>query len=398
MKKIFSFLLSFLLLFSLILPTYASNGTENINTIDMSVSANVTIDTTPNVDGGVVTKNVVITKSVSSGTIPFNGFIKYTFPPPTDIVNEKRLFAEIVLDDNFTIISGHEYSLNFQWGYNISLPCYCTGILRFYSANGDILKEQELFISNGSKPYTLHDIDISFVPDTKDLTSGYRCEFVINILQNGYNSTNRSQSFFISPEISLTDKDDDSGWFQKILNKINDVWESIKAIPDKIGVKISELKESISVIITDLKDNLIEGIKSLFIPRDNYFNDKLTELKEFFEQKLGVLVLPVDLVIDVLKLYNNIGEGSGILHLNEFKIKDNVLFSARDINLKELISNFSQELYANSGVDLYDIYLAFVDVIILLAFVRLIKNKYDNMIGSRSVDIPNEINNERSSS
>ena len=378
-SKIISLILVFATIFCFSISAYAADGSENINTIDMNVSANVTIDTTPNVDGGVVTEDIEIQKSVVSGQLGFNGFIQYVFPTPTDVVNEKRLLAEVCLDDNFSIVSGHEYNLNFTWGYNINLSAYSCGLLRFYNNDGEIIKEQNLFVSNGIKPSTLCNVDISFIPDTKDLTSGYRCELVLIFVQGGNNSTSQAQRFYISPEIVLIDKDDDSGWFQKIINKINDVWESVKSIPDKIGNKINELKENISLVITDLKENLIDGIKNLFIPDEEYLSTKKEELKQFCIDHFGAVYQSLDFFIDFLKMLINISP-----------TEPKITFPAIDIPLFDKTYHLTDEVvYSFSWVNdkshflyyFYNFYRGFVTVLLFLTFIDYCRNKYAEVFG-----------------
>ena len=367
-SKIISLILVFSTFFCFAIPSYAADGTENINTIDMNVSANVTIDTTPNVDGGVITEDIEINKSVVSGTAYLNGFIQYVFPTPTDIVNERRLFAQIWLDDNFSIVSGHEYNLNFDWSYNIALSCFCMGALRFYDNNGDLLKEQFLFTSNGTNSSRIHNVDINFIPDTKDLSSGYRCELVLVFQQNGYNITTQSQRFYISPEIVLIDKDDDSGWFQKIINKINDVWESIKSLPEKIGVYISNIASDIG-----------EKIKDLFIPDEEYLQTKKEELELFCVEHFGAVYQSLDVFIDFLKMLINISP-----------TEPKITFPAIDIPLFDKTYHLTDEVvYSFSWVNdkshflyyLYSFYRGFATVLLFLPFVNYCRNKYAEVFG-----------------
>ena len=367
-SKIISLILVFATIFCFSISAYAADGSENINTIDMNVSANVTIDTTPNVDGGVVTEDIEIQKSVVSGQSGFNGFIQYVFPTPTDVVNERRLLAEVCLDDNFSIVSGHEYNLNFTWGYNINLSGYSCGLLRFYNNDGEIIKEQNLFVSNGIKPSTLYNVDISFIPDTKDLTSGYRCELVLIFVQGGYNSTSQAQRFYISPEIVLIDKDDDSGWFQKIINKINDVWESIKSLPDKIGAYIQQ-------IATDITD----GLKSLFIPEDGFFNEKMAEMELFLEEHFGILYTAPNILFTILKRLMTISPEEPSLTMPAIAF----MWQGEKITLTEPITIYFND-YISSGAVLetfYKFYRAFVSVSLILMFVNYAKNKYDYLFG-----------------
>lgn len=378
MKKILTIILVSCFLFNFSFSCFAADGTDSIKASDMDLTVEVSYsgDST----GTDVTADCETLIWNSTSYSQFNGFFTVKLPAS---IHSDSVSQFVLLSDNFKVTADHEYDLSFEFG---SFGNYTQGIfsvhLIYYDSIGTEIKNQTLYVSN-EIPNNPKSVDFSFKPDVSDIDGGYTCQLKFAFLNTGKQTSN--MYYCISEEINLIDKDDDSGWFQKILNKINDVWESIKSLPDKIGAFIQNIASDIS-----------EGLKELFIPSENYFNDKLSELQTFFDEKFGVFAFPFTLIISILELYNNVGNGTGILHLNEFSIGNNVFLEARDINLKELILNFSQELYVNSGIDLYEIYLAFIDVIILFAFVRLIKNKYDKMINNGSFDNTYDIMNESS--
>ena len=373
---------------ALSLSVSAADGSENINTIDMNVSANVTIDTTPNVDGGVVTEDIEIQKSVVSGQSGFNGFIQYVFPTPTDVVNERRLLAEVCLDDNFSIVSGHEYNLNFTWGYNINLSGYSCGLLRFYNNDGEIIKEQNLFVSNGIKPSTLYNVDISFIPDTKDLTSGYRCELVLIFVQGGYNSTSQAQRFYISPEIVLIDKDDDSGWFQKILDAIKAIPNNIKSFFtnlgdrisgffDDLGLKFDNMKESVVNAFVTLKDDLLGGLEALFIPADDYFDRKSDEMQQWGADHFGFLWELSDLLISTVQNLKGLLQDGYvfIFPAAEFDLNGEhyVLWEEYEVPVSQYIEDVSALKYA------YNTYLIVISGICGVALFNYARKTFDKV-------------------
>ena len=372
LQRVCSCLLLLGLLFAFPLNVNAADGSENINTIDMNVSANVTIDTTPNVDGGVVTEDIEIEKSVVNGVSGFNGYIQYVFPSPTDIINERRLFAEICLVDNFSIVSGHEYNLKFDWSYNINLPSFSIGLLRFYNNDGEIIKEQSLFVSNGSKASKHHNVDISFIPDTKDLTTGYRCELVIVFQQNGYNNTSQSQRFYLSPEIVLIDKDDDSGWFQKILNKINDVWESVKALPDKVGTYISSLGDRIDEAFQVVGDGIVDGIREAlqwaFVPSEEYLDGFADSWQSWFESHFGVFSQVTNFLVDMIGEFEDLFTGNYSFVFPEVSVP---IMDKNIVLIEEQTVDIAQWLEAGSfGARLYEIYTTCVWAIVIYCVMK----------------------------
>lgn len=72
---------------------------------------------------------------------------------------------------------------------------------------------------------------------------------------------------------------------KNIFSKIREIGENIANLPqniaDKIGNFFTDLKNSVSLCISNLKDNILNGLEYLFKPSDNNF----TEIQEIFDDK-----------------------------------------------------------------------------------------------------------------
>ena len=67
---------------------------------------------------------------------------------------------------------------------------------------------------------------------------------------------------------------------------------------------------------------IIEGLKSLFIPSDEYFKSWFDGMYQFFNDRLGFLMLPVDLLVRMVDIYTSAGSSSVGIPFPEFKWMD----------------------------------------------------------------------------
>ena len=92
------------------------------------------------------------------------------------------------------------------------------------------------------------------------------------------------------------------------------------------------LKEVLSYInpfsenffVYKLIDLLVNALKSLFIPRDDFFNTYFEELKTWFSDRLGFLSYPLELILDLLNRILNINLKSLIYQKTMFLILQNM--------------------------------------------------------------------------
>lgn len=86
-----------------------------------------------------------------------------------------------------------------------------------------------------------------------------------------------------------------------------------------------------------------------------------------------------DIIIEFGTHIANLSEGSGILHIPSISdpFYNIELIKEQDLNFKEIF---------NTGAigTIYNIYLSFVDVIIVIGLASLCKKKYDEIVGGNS--------------
>ena len=356
---------------SFALPASAADGTEPIDTSSMKITAHV-FESSEEID---ITDSLIIS---SSGASAFPDCLKIVYPLPENGVD--RVGISLLLNENFSINTEHEYNLSFDYGFSHGLPTLLQVALVYYDSSGSLVDEQIIITEEqfyGDKKYS---VDVDFKPVLpEEITGGYKCNFEIRFVQTGRNENSFMQRFFVSSEIDLMDKDDDSGWFQKIINKIEETISNIKQIPEKINQKLTELKESITNAFIELKENLIEGLKGLFVPSDGFFEEKKAELELFLEDHFGILWTAPNIMISTIEqlLTMSPEEPSITMPAIQFTWEDEL------ITLTEPMTVHFND-YIGEGTPLetfYNFYRVFVTIILIFLFINYCLKKYHYIFG-----------------
>lgn len=119
-------------------------------------------------------------------------------------------------------------------------------------------------------------------------------------------------------------------------------------------------------------DNIINALKSLFIPEDGYFSDYFNRLNDFFSEKLGFLYSPIDLFVEFLNAIQNASVGSDVgLVFPEIKWEDTVLIEKTTVNfdiVNEKMPDLQQKIYFVT------------DIIMVGAVIFLLEKKIDEVM------------------
>ena len=143
------------------------------------------------------------------------------------------------------------------------------------------------------------------------------------------------------------------------------IWETIKDILSYIN-PFSE-----NFFVYKLIELLLEAIKSLFIPSDDFFSTYFTDLKDWFSDRLGFLFYPFELIIDILNKILNIDFENPIFNIPDIHepFTNKKIISATTFNLNDLLTN-------NTLKTVHDIYLILLDAFIVFGLVNLFLRKY----------------------
>lgn len=122
--------------------------------------------------------------------------------------------------------------------------------------------------------------------------------------------------------------------------------------------------------------NLMDSVKSLFVPEDGYFSDFFTRLNDFFSDKLGMLYTPIDLFVKVVTSIKNakVVSGGSSLFFPELKWGDTVIIKTTDFNIRYQLT------YKFGMSELIDKVRFVNNIIMILAVVNLLRNKFKEIM------------------
>ena len=209
--------------------------------------------------------------------------------------------------------------------------------------------------------------------------TGFRLQFNFNVSENQGLET----KFPMRMEISYNDET--SGLLGGIIEIVRNIFDGIKNLPTNIANSIKgffdnvvnslvNLMNVLKNAITDLGTFIIDGLKSLFIPSDDYFQTYFNDLYDFFDEKLGILFFPFEIITSLLNKFLSITEGSGVINIPNVYVMDYLIIQATSFDLK---AAFTQILG-----NYYSLYYAFVDCIFIFIFINSIKRRLDNILES----------------
>ena len=297
--RLFSCLLCLGLLFAFPLNVSAADdGAINTRDLDFSASVNVTNSDSTDIVTYDVTDDITVDTTTAEAA---KGFVRYTFPSSKNF-STQRASADLVIFNGFKFNSNHEYNLKFNYAFNKPLAFTCRVYLRFTDNSGSVLKEQILFhhLHASNENNISHPVNVDFKLDTSGIASGYKCELIISFVQLGYNSSD-VQRFYVSPEIYLTDKDDDSGWFQKIIDAIHGIGDFFTDLGSRFELSLSGLGDAIDGFISDLSDDFSGFIDSLSSSISGDLDDQTEAQGGFFENLRLKLEAVGDLITDTFE-------------------------------------------------------------------------------------------------
>lgn len=157
--------------------------------------------------------------------------------------------------------------------------------------------------------------------------------------------------------------------------------DALRSMFNAIKNAITAIGNQISSAIEALGNFLIEGLKSLFIPSEGYFEGKANEMRTWLEEHLGLLVYPFTLVVDLADRVAGLQNGEPVVHVPEIAyIQDTekyVLIAEQDVNIYDQVNR--KQIF----LDIHKYYLMAMDAAIAMALVVLAWKKFDQITGGR---------------
>lgn len=154
--------------------------------------------------------------------------------------------------------------------------------------------------------------------------------------------------------------------------------DSIVDNENKNHAEAEESRKNIFQSILDLPGKLLDMLKSLFIPDDDFFKNKFNTLLDSITSKLGFLGYPFVLVADTLDFFLTIEDtGSYVISWPDVKVpnfEQHVIIKSGSFDLATLLDN-QAILYA------HNLYFVFINALLILSFCKLCNNVYARIFG-----------------
>ena len=164
-----------------------------------------------------------------------------------------------------------------------------------------------------------------------------------------------------------------AGEFTNLYNKMNQQHqESINKVDEQIDNDNANT-DKVTTAIEAHGNFIIEGLKSLFIPSDEYFKSWFDGMYQFFNDRLGFLMLPVDLLVRMVDIYTSAGSSSAGIPFPEFKWMDGtVIIPAQTVQFDFLNTDWGKGIQDK---------LYFVGNLIMIgALLSLMHRKFEEVL------------------
>lgn len=283
-----------------------------------------------------------------------------------------------------------------------------TGITDYRQSSGDVYVSTGISLTNVYRliPYLSISLDsglrnydavvhISFKPSSGDYTSTAGTDTSIQDYQYGVsNSLNqiddslRNLIQHISDQLAALWDQMYNLMHEPTMAKLEEILAVLRAIGNNsdIYAVVEEVRDANRKEIANDNANtgkveqavekhgnfIIEGLKGLFIPSDEYFSTVFNDLNDFFKDKFGFLYTPVDLLIRFINLFSSVNAEFTGIPFPELSWDGYVLLEAQTVQFDMLqldaFKNVQQKLYF------------LTDLMMIGALLALIHRKFEEVM------------------
>lgn len=162
---------------------------------------------------------------------------------------------------------------------------------------------------------------------------------------------------------------------------VTTITQGVQGVTDEVSNSSEEIQENqdkntniITEALSALGNFIIEGLKGLFIPSDEFFSTWFNDLYEFFSDRLGFLMLPVDLVVDFAGLIADADSSFAGVPFPEISWDGTVIVSSQMVGFDVLETDWGRELQQL-------LYFA-GDLIMIGALLNLMHRKFEEVLSS----------------
>lgn len=155
----------------------------------------------------------------------------------------------------------------------------------------------------------------------------------------------------------------------KVIKNQDENTDKVVKNQDKNTTKVTEKLEDVK---TGIINGIIEGLKNLFIPSDDFFKSYFDDLYSWFGERLGFLSFPIDLLAELAEMFLGSSSTDCILTLPSFSISGFTLWEESTFNLTLFLNeNFKFVL---------DAIKLGTSVILVFNFIHLCERKWEEVM------------------
>ena len=118
----------------------------------------------------------------------------------------------------------------------------------------------------------------------------------------------------------------------------------------------------------------MDSIKGLFIPEDGFFSDYFSRLNDFFNEKLGILYLPIEVFIRILTSVQNAERGAYTFEFPELSWDGTVIIPKQSLTIASILNG--NKILVN--ISHYSRLV--VDYILIISVLNLLYNKLKEIL------------------
>ena len=287
-----------------------------------------------------------------------------------------------VLANSITFSMVHSYSNSVRW----FLPnVYVESISSTYipksdsgsqgqttAANTTIIKNVVTNISN-----TVSNISNQITTSTTTITNAVNN--VANQVTGSINSQTNTLSDKIQGQTNTITNNQNQNTDKVIQNQKENTDKVIKNQDENTDKVVKNQDENTTKVTEKLEDvktgiinGIIEGLKNLFIPSDDFFKSYFDDLYSWFGERLGFLSFPIDLLAELAEMFLGSSSTDCILTLPSFSISGFMLWEESTFNLTSFLNeNFKFVL---------DAIKLGTSVILVFNFIHLCERKWEEVM------------------
>lgn len=399
-KKIISFFLCFLLIFSFPFTAYAADDSITFSAGNLSMVADRTAYgvTDPVFDGSL--QRLDADYGVTSNQVSAIQFI-FSFKSNFTAGDQITTYAT-------SSLGGVAFTEGYYYVYEENSPSYTklnvlsgNGIAVDYTVKTNCNSIRFVFYSAAVKhsgdnttASTRLKVTYNFTPADIGLLNSI-IEYVKGIFSDIQDLPNKISDFFADLKNNLSSLFADVGewfsqlgdnlkqWFESVGEWFSQLGDNLKQWFEDVGNWFSELFSNISAFFTGLWDDFTEWFKSLFIPRDGYFSELFNLFGQWLSDHLGFLAQSADVITSLINTISNLdGSSSGVIVFPEIRLPflDNPLIMERqEFDLFSYINSISVLK------QIYQIYQLIVTALFTFLFVKYAYRKFEEILKGREV-------------